>query len=149
MANDVKFDKKKYEEFYETLDDRNKVVLYLLSKNKVKIDDLCQLRVSDVNEKGIKDVELPRREQGALARYLKGSKMIEAIDDPLFPSRSKTDRFLTPHKLKISFSRLCTNAGVEPGEVGVTLTASNKSIPDEDINMETILNIIQEKVNKN
>lgn len=149
LANDVKFDRKKYEEFYETLDDRNKVILYLLSKNKVKIDDLCQIKVSDVNEKGVKDVELPRREQGALARYLKGSKMIESIDDPLFPSRSKSDRFLTPHKLKISFSRLCTNAGVEPAEVGVTLSSSNKSIQEEDVNMDMILNIIQEKVNKN
>lgn len=148
MANEVKFNKEKYKVLYETLDDRNKVILYLLSKDKMKIEDLCQLQLSDVNEKGIKDMELPRREQGALARYLKTTKTITSIDDPLFPSRSKDDRFLTPHKLKISFSRLCTNAGVEPNEVGVTLSAPSKAVPDEEVSMEMILNIIQEKVNK-
>lgn len=141
------FNKKKYDDLYETLDDRNRVILYLLSKNKMSIDDLCQLRVSDINENGINEVELPKREQGALARYLKTTKKIESIDDPLFPSRSKDDPFLTPHKLKISFSRLCTNAGVEPEEVGITLKAS-KSAVEEEVSMETILEIIKEKTSK-
>lgn len=141
-------DKEKYKILYESLDDRNKVVLYLLSKGKMSIDDLCQLKVSDIDAEGIKDITLPRRELSALGRYLRTTKTIDSMDDPLFPSRSKDDRFLTPHKLKISFSRLCSNAGVEPEEVGVTLSSSKKEVADEEVSMEMILNIIQEKVNK-
>lgn len=148
MAAEVRFSKKKYEELNEVIDDKNKVILYLLSKNKISIDELCQLKVSDVNEKGIANVELLGREQVALGRYIKGSKMITSLDDPLFPSRDKNNRMLTPHKFKISFSRICNKAGIDPLEVGVCLTEKKEELDDSNIDMGMVLSIIQEKINK-
>lgn len=148
MAVDVKFDKKKYEELYESVDDKNKIILYLLSKDKMRIEQLCQLKISDVSEHGIGNLELPRREQAALARYFKGSKAITSLEDPIFPSRDKNNRFLTPHKLKISLARIYKKAGVQPAEVGVNLSAPKEAINEENVDMGMVLGIIQEKLNK-
>lgn len=148
MSIETKFSREKYKALYETLDDKNKVILYLLSKNKIAIDALCQLKLSDVNENGIGKVELPRKEQAALARYFKASKTITSIEDPIFPARSKEDRFLTPNKLKMSLARIYKREGIEPEEVGVDLKVQIAEISEENIDMNMVLNIIREKLNK-
>lgn len=146
LAAENKFDKKKYEELYEKIDDKNRVILYLLSKNKISIEELCQLKISDVNQSGIGKVELPRREQAALARYFKNSKTIATHEDPVFPARNKD--FLTPHKFKISFSRICKGAGIDPADVGINLSAQKESINEDNVNMDMVLSIIQEKISR-
>lgn len=126
-------------------DYRYKLIFFIMSYGKKTAHDICEIKLSDINENGILGIDLTNEPEilYMLAKYLRKMTNVENMEHPLFPGRGA--KALTVNNLILALKKIFKKLEIDPKEFNIDLSLRRKDIMPEDITMATVLDILKEK----
>lgn len=128
-------------------DHRYKLIFFIMSYGKKTIDDICNMKLADINQNGIQEIDLSNEPEirCVLARHIDRMVGVKNLEYPLFPGREA--KALTVNNLVLALKKVFKKLEIDPKEfnIDLSLRGHHKDILSEEITMETVLNILKEK----